>query len=81
MATVVKAVEEVVVKTAQQVYKLTLTQDEAETLSVVLAKVGGDPDRTGRGNTEAIFDALEAAGVRYELSKHYGRSSGYINFS
>lgn len=43
---------------------LTLTPDEAKTLFDLSRDIGGDPDRTRRKHTDAVGDALYAAGVR-----------------
>ncbi|MEU1037663.1 hypothetical protein [Streptomyces sp. NPDC005907] len=45
-------------------FTLKLTVDEAETLVAVLARVGGSPDQSPRGNAESVLDALIAAGAR-----------------
>jgi hypothetical protein len=45
-------------------FTLKLTTDEAETLTAILAKVGGDSKRTPRGHAETIAKALALAGVR-----------------
>lgn len=42
---------------------LTLSKDEAETLLVVLGKVGGDPWESRRKHASAILEALRSAGV------------------
>ena len=52
---------------------LTLSVDEAETLCVVLRKIGGSPSNTRRGYTEAIYIALYQAG--FNLS--YNSMDGY----
>lgn len=43
---------------------LTLWRDEAEALAAVLHRVGGDPDKSPRGKTQAVYNRLKDAGVR-----------------
>lgn len=43
-------------------YQLTLDEDEALSLALVLGKVGG-LERTRRGHTQAILDQLREVGV------------------
>ena len=45
-------------------YVLTLSKEEAEALATVLMKIGGDPIRTRRGDTQSILYALKEKGVR-----------------
>lgn len=44
-------------------YTLTLTEDEAETLAVILHKVGGDPDTTPRAHANTVRAKLAALGL------------------
>lgn len=45
---------------------LTLNQDEAEALYLIMRYVGGDPERTRRRHADAIRDALDEVGVHRE---------------
>ncbi|MGW1828862.1 hypothetical protein ACWCO0_09530 [Streptomyces tubercidicus] len=45
-------------------YTMTLSEDEARVVAVVLGRVGG-PHSTPRGRAQAVLDAMEAAGVRW----------------
>jgi hypothetical protein len=51
-----------IVKTPRGV-QLTLSNNEAEALVSVLRKIGGAPDDTRRGFTQAVLQALRDAGV------------------
>lgn len=42
---------------------LTLTRDEAETLAVILYKIGGDPSQSVRGHADSIGEKLERLGL------------------
>ena len=44
---------------------LTLNSQEAETLQTILGNIGGDPKTSPRKYSDAIWDALKAAGVEY----------------
>ena len=44
---------------------LELTSDEAQTLTNIMAVVGGNPNDTQRGNTDAVLAALREAGFNY----------------
>lgn len=43
---------------------LTLDTSEAEALAAVLNRVGGDPDKSPRGKTQAVYGRLKDAGVK-----------------
>ena len=61
---------------------LVLTVEEARTLAVLVAKVGGSPDHSPRGHASAISDALCGAGVTYTGSTaEYTLASGSISFT
>lgn len=45
---------------------LTLSPDEADTLALVMACVGGDPKTSRRRHTASIADALRNVGYRYD---------------
>ncbi|MFF9525393.1 hypothetical protein ACF1DV_25940 [Streptomyces achromogenes] len=64
-------------------FTLKLTVDEAETLVAVLARVGGSPHESPRGNAEAVMKALSGAGVRnYWVEDHPSDlASGSIQFA
>jgi hypothetical protein len=79
MASVVKNVQR---ETKEIVtYSVKLSKDEAETLAYVLAKVGGTEEKSARGDTQGILNALAAEGVNYEKAKAYGQANGSIIFS
>lgn len=59
-----------------ETYHLELTQEQAEALLVVLAKVSGCPDKSGRRHTKEISSGLRAAGVDYGK---YSDTMGFIN--
>ena len=44
-------------------YILTLSEDEAQALKLVLDNVGGDPETTPRGRIDSIYESLSAAKV------------------
>lgn len=44
--------------------QLTLTQAEAETLQYLVGKITGSAQTSRRKHTAAIFEALDAAGIR-----------------
>jgi hypothetical protein len=50
-----------------------LSQEEAETLCVVLRKIGGSPETTRRGFTDNIYQALRTIG----FDKDYNTMKGY----
>lgn len=63
---------------------LAMDMRTAEVLMGLLGKVGGHPDWSLRGHTEAIFEALQAQGVLWDglkdeidVSKSH---SGYVHF-
>jgi hypothetical protein len=72
---------EVEVTTKVPGYTLELSDAEAQTLTLVLAMVGGDGDRSARKHTQSVYDALEAAGIDYESNLDYRRIEGSIRFS
>lgn len=52
---------------------LHLTKNEAETLCCVLRKIGGSPDTTRRGHTDAVYQALRKIGY----DKPYNSQKGF----
>ena len=50
-------------RVTEKVIHLTLTPEEAETLVIISARIGGMPHTTRRGDVDAIRDALEMAGI------------------
>ena len=52
------------VEVDEQAIVLTLSPDEAETLRVILANVGGDPLLSRRKHSNAVDGALASAGIR-----------------
>lgn len=56
--------EEIVIRRPREVIQLQLTDEQAEALRTVLRFVGGCPETTRRGHTDAISSALDALGVR-----------------
>ena len=62
-----KVVEKVVTEivTEQVGVSLNLSTAEAETLAVILCKIGGDPYDSPRKNVESMSRALEGQGVYY----------------
>lgn len=61
-------VERVVI---EEGFTLKLTVGEAEALVAVLAKVGGSPADSPRGDTENVLKALRAAGSRDYWSENH----------
>lgn len=57
-------------------YLLKLSEEEAEVLAAVLARIGGDPDGTYRGVTKGIGDALFSAGVKCQFPEKW--FTGYL---
>lgn len=55
------------------VITIELNQDEAETLVVVLRKIGGAPDTTRRGFTDNVLKALRTIG----FTEDYNSMGGY----
>ena len=51
----------------QPYVRLTMSMDEAKALRAVLNRIGGNPEKSRRGLTEAISRALAEAGVKYQL--------------
>ena len=47
----------------QTAYCLELTKEEAETLDMILNRVGGDPKKSRRGYAENIRQALKRIGI------------------
>ena len=56
-----KAVEKVVVD-HEEIVRLELSRDEAETLRIIFGRIGGSPQGR-RGHVTAMTEALEDAGV------------------
>jgi hypothetical protein len=50
-------------KDAGAMFRLYLTKEEAETVAVVLGRIGGSPIVTPRKHADAVLDALRGAGV------------------
>lgn len=59
-------------------YNLSLDVKEAEALATVLAKVGGDPEKSRRGLIDSIRDGLVKAGVVYDTDDIERPGSGGI---
>lgn len=57
-------------KTVSDGVNLTLSQDEAETLRLILGHVGGSTHDTPRKHTDAVMEALKAAGIRTPATKY-----------
>ena len=51
---------------------LELTLDEARTLAVVLARVGGDPDHSPRKHGQSVSDALESVHISSSGAPEHG---------
>lgn len=56
-----KCVAEYQIKRTINSVTISLTEDEVNTLLVVFAKVGGDPDKSPRGHIASINDSIIAA--------------------
>lgn len=69
------------VETKVPVVTLTLSEEEALTLQLVLAYVGGNPVTTSRGSIDSIFEGLKDAGLDYTTHKAYGLAIGSILFN
>jgi len=68
----------------EEVVTLKLSKDEAEALTAVLAKIGGDSHETPRKHTQAVSAALTEAGVRpfHTGADHpFNKLSGGLSFS
>lgn len=63
-------------KVVTREYTLTLTEAEAQTLAVVMAMVGGDPDTTPRKHANAIANALYESGIFYRNTPQYPKYNG-----
>jgi hypothetical protein len=64
---------------------LTLTEEEATTLSYILSRVGGSPDGV-RGNADKVLWALKDVGVDYVPSHRHNvpaefRLKGHLTFA
>ena len=59
---------------------LTLSVDEAVTLHTVLANIGGDREAGPRKHTDAVYKALNSAGINYYGSAAYRLHSGSMRF-
>lgn len=66
--------------TEETTITLTLSVDEAVTLSLALASVAGSRENSPRKHTQAVAEALSKAGVDYARSTAYGLQSGHIRF-
>lgn len=81
MAYADRATREVVTTKTENVIRLDLSESEAETLAVVLSRVGGSPYRSPRGNAENILDALTVIIGDYRNLPVYKLGTGAINFA
>lgn len=55
-----------VVKETVNHYTLTMTLDEAQALMDILAKIGGHPEKSRRRYMQAIYEALQKTGLRFQ---------------
>lgn len=78
MASVERHVERKVTETVT--YRLEISESEARTLAVVLARVGGSEPDSPRGHTQAILDALKDRGVHYRSAPENGIVTGHLMF-
>ncbi|WP_458085783.1 hypothetical protein [Streptomyces malaysiensis] len=76
MAEVTKSTKTVV----KTVIDLTLSEEEAEVLAVVLGAVAGGEDDTPRGLTQGVLNALESAGVSWYRTETSRKMLGSIRF-
>jgi hypothetical protein len=76
-----KASKDIIRKvTEETTVTLTLSVDEAVTLAMVLANVGGNRETSPRKHAQAVFNALEKTGVGYYQSTAYTLHSGSQSF-
>lgn len=62
--------------------QVNLTLQEAQTLSALFAKIGGEPSKSPRGWINNIASALRSAGVKdYSQTPEYKVLSGSMQFS
>ncbi len=59
---------------------LELSREEADALAAVVAKIGGDPERSPRKHIKAIEEALEQHDLVYYTSKAYPYLTGVLQF-
>jgi hypothetical protein len=64
MAEAKKVLKEVTVKTVKPMVELSLSYEEAEVLAIILSLVAGVPDKTMRGEADAINQALKRLDIR-----------------
>lgn len=64
MAGVEKGFKTETIERQVPVITLTLSEDEAQYLTTLIGKVGGDPATSSRKHGDAIFDGLEKLGFR-----------------
>ena len=65
---------------SQSSITLTLSREEAITLSYLCNQIGGCPIKSARKHTDSIGDALQDAGVFAPRSYKTALHEGYINF-
>lgn len=71
---------DVKVKVSTPGYKLSLSEKEAQTLTLILAHVGGDPTFSARREAQNIYDALRGAELEYDTSPDRHLIDGSIRF-
>ncbi|MFD4699782.1 hypothetical protein [Streptomyces niveus] len=59
-------------------YTLTLTEEEATAVAVVLARIGGDQTTGVRALTQPVLEALEAVGTDFYGSEQRMHLSGHL---
>jgi hypothetical protein len=67
--------------TEETTVTLTLNANEAVTLALVLANIGGPRENSPRAHTQAVYEALSRAGVDYGRSTAYRLHTGETRFS
>jgi hypothetical protein len=65
---------------SQEMVTLVMTKAEAETLRVILGRVGGNPEKSPRRYAARIFAALGDAGVAWETDHYKTDPSSSIHF-
>lgn len=74
-------VEKLVTETKQATaYTLTLSQDEAEALQALTGYVTGSSSTSPRKHTDAVYSALERAGVRTYLNPIARQFTGSVRW-
>jgi hypothetical protein len=61
-------------------YTLTLSRKEAETLAVILANIGGEPDTSARKHAQSVANKLTAMGTNWVRLVGEGAYSHTGNF-